>query len=351
MLITLIGCATKKEQVVDCSNPQIEYSGRINHSPENGAELYWSGTSIKLNFEGKSIAALLADEKGDNYYNVILNNDSVFMIRPDTTKSYHVIAKDLPKGKHTIELFKRTEWDRGKTSFYGFKIKGNPKLLSKHPESKRKIEFYGNSITAGYAVEDLSGKDSPDSTYTNNYLSYAAITARHYDAKYHAICKSGIGVTVSWFPLIMPEMYDRLTPEDPTSKWDFSLYTPDIVVINLFQNDSWIVNRPDFEQYKMRFKDIIPDEEYLVNAYQKFVTAIRNKYPKAKIICMLGNMDITRKGSKWAEYVTKAVGNLNDKNMYTLFVPFKETPGHPSIKEQEIIAESLIKFIDKHIVW
>jgi hypothetical protein len=28
-------------------------------------------------------------------------------------------------------------------------------------------------------------------------------------------------------------MYDRLIPTDSTSKWDFSLYKPDIVVVNL----------------------------------------------------------------------------------------------------------------------
>ena len=42
---------------------------------------------------------------------------------------------------------------------------------------------------------------------------------------------------VSWFPLIMPEMYDRLTPTEASSKWDFSSYQPDVVVVNLFQND------------------------------------------------------------------------------------------------------------------
>ena len=99
-------------------------------------------------------------------------------------------------------------------------------------------------------IEDLSGKDSPDSTYTNNYLSYAALTARHYSADYHCICKSGIGITVSWFPEIMPEIYDRLDPTDPKSKWDFSFYIPDVVVINLLQNDSWLVNMPDSEEFK-----------------------------------------------------------------------------------------------------
>lgn len=349
--ILVFACSSREELFVNYSNSQIVYSGRIDSSKVKGAELYWSGTSIKLNFEGKSIAALLKDEKGDNYYNIIIDNDSLTVLRPDTIKHYHQLARDLPKGKHTIEIFKRTEWNRGKTTFYGFQIEGEAKLLPKPLPYKRKIEFYGNSIAAGYAVEDVSGKDSPDSTYTNNYLSHAAIIARHYDAKYQCICKSGIGIMVSWFPLIMPEMYDRLIPEDSTSKWDFSLYTPDIVVINLFQNDSWLINMPDSDEFNMRFGKVAPNEEYIINAYQQFVANIRNHYPKANIICSLGNMDVTKQDSKWIDYVKKAVTNMNDKKIHTHFIPFKETPGHPSIKEQEEIAKSLIQFIDKNIEW
>jgi hypothetical protein len=226
--------------------------------------------------------------------------------------------------------------------------------LKKSFDKKRKIEFYGNSITAGYAVEDLSGKDSPDSTYTNNYLSYAAITARHFDAKYQCICKSGIGLTVSWFPLIMPEMYDRLIPENPNSKWDFSLYRPDVVVINLFQNDSWLVQVPEskeFKEFKARFSTQAPNEDDLIDAYQQFVKKIREHYPKAAIICALGSMDASKKGSKWIDYIKKAVANLNDHTIYTHFMPDKETSGHPSIKEQEVMAKSLINFIEQNIVW
>ena len=67
--------------------------------------------------------------------------------------------------------------------------------------------------------------DSPNGYYENNYDAYAAITARHFNAQYHCTSKSGIGIMVSWFPLIMPEMYNRLDPTDSTSKWDFSKYT------------------------------------------------------------------------------------------------------------------------------
>jgi len=353
LIFILYDCSNEKanELVINYLNPVIEYSGRIDTSKNDGAELYWSGTSIKINFEGGSIHALLKDQSGDNYFNIIIDNDSIVVLRPDTTKQYYQLASNLSEGKHSIEIFKRTEWDRGKTNFYGFKINDNAKLLPKSPPKKRKIEFYGNSITSGYAVEDTSGKDSPDSIYTNNYLSYAAITARHFSADYQCICKGGIGITVSWFPLTMPEMYDRLIPEDPTSQWDFSLYTPDVVVINLMQNDSWIVNLPDNIEFKNRFGNTAPDEDFIIDRYQKFVTGIRNHYPNAKIICALGNMDATRAGSKWINYVERAVSNLNDPNIYTHFFPFKETAGHPSMAEQEKMGASLIQFMEENIEW
>jgi len=48
--------------------------------------------------------------------------------------------------------------------------------------------------------------------------------------------KSGIGITLL-VPLIMPEMYDRLDPENPASKWDFSRFSPDVGSDQLLQND------------------------------------------------------------------------------------------------------------------
>ena len=88
-----------------------------------------------------------------------------------------------------------------------------------------------------------------------------------------------------------------------------------------------------------------------MNAYQQFVASIRNEYPEANIICALGSMDAARKGSKWIGYIEQAVSNLNDQSVFTHFIPYKETPGHPSISEQQQMANSLISFIDDHIDW
>lgn len=350
-IVLFTSCKSNKEVIIPNTDTAIEYWGRINTTTTDSTDLHWSGTSVKLNFEGTRIQALLKDEKGDNYYNILVDNDSAKLLRLDNTKRYYTLANNLKQGKHTVELFKRTEWDKGKTSFFGFKLNKEGKTLPKDTPKARKIEFYGNSITAGYAVEDYTGKDRPDSTYTNNYLSYAAITARHFNAEYRAICKSGIGITVSWFPLLMPELYNRLDPNDENSIWDFSLYQPDVVVVNLFQNDSWIVNMPENEEFKRRFGDQKPNDTFIINAYQNFITSLRKEYPNTKIICALGAMDATKEGSKWMGFITTAVANCNDKNMYTHFMPYKQTPGHPSIKEQQEIANSLIAFISKNIDW
>lgn len=149
----------------------------------------------------------------------------------------------------------------------------------------------------------------------------------------------------------MPEIYNRINPEDQNSVWNFSSFTPDVVVINLFQNDSWLVHRPERAEFKTNFGSEAPSDEYLVTAYQNFVRDIRKQYPTAKIVCMLGNMDITREGSKWPGYVDQAVFKLNDTSVYTHFIPFKNSPGHPSLQEQQQMAKSLISFIEQNIEW
>ncbi|MEM6804306.1 MAG: GDSL-type esterase/lipase family protein [Bacteroidota bacterium] len=340
----------KGEIFLSPKSPFIQYQGRIGED-DSAKILYWSGSSLKVQFKGEEMAIVLKDEGGDNYFNVLVNGELKDILRPDTVKKTYVLAENLTYETHVVELFKRTEWDRGKTWFYGFEP-GEETEFEMPFMKKRRIEFYGNSITAAYAVEDYSDKDSPDSTYTNFYHSYAARTARHFQANYDAIVRSGIGITVSWVPVIMPEIWDRLDPTDPDSKWDFSLKpNPDVVVVNLLQNDSWLINMPDYPEYKKRFPDRKPSIEYVTARYQDFLRNIRAQYPAAHIISMLGNMDITQASSPWPKYVEEAVVNMKDSKVHSLRVAFKDTPGHPRVEEQEILAQALIAKIQEKVGW
>lgn len=359
----LFGCSVSKtnkrtvrnqNDFISFNNPRIQYEGRIAEKPGEAAGLCWSGSTVRIRFEGREIKALLKDYNGQNYFNVIVDGSVVRKIRIDSSKRWYSIAENLSPGEHVVELFKRTqinkEYKRGPSWFYGFQINGG-KILPAPALKKRKMEFYGNSITCGHAIEDTTGKDSGANIFENNYLSYAALTARHYHAQYSCIAVSGIGLMAGFRKAIMPEIYHLRNPFDTTDVWDFSRYTPDIVVVNLLQNDEAVIGQPQNEQFKKRFGSRAPTDDDIVNAYKDFIRQLRNRYPRASIVCVLGSMGITRKGSKWPGLVERAVDELGDRNIYAHFFKYKETPGHPRVKEQEVMAESLVHFIDGHIKW
>lgn len=350
LLVILERSAQGQRHFIAFSDPNLRYQGRI-LKKQDAAVLSWPGTSVTINFEGTNIAAVLKDADTADYFNIIIDGKDIVKIHTDLEKRSYLLASHLSNGKHHVQLFKRTEWDKGKTWFYGFESTSGVKLLPAPAAQRRKIEFYGNSITCGYGIEDSSGNDSGQGYFENNYLSYAAITARHFDAQYACISKSGIGVIVSWFPLIMAEMYDRLDPTDPASKWDFSNYTPDIVVINLFQNDDWILKLPDNDQFKARFGTKAPNDSFIISSYTRFIMDLRKKYPNAYLICALGCMDATKKGSPWPGYIRKSALALHDPKIFTHFFDYKNADGHPNIAEQRVMANSLIDFIEHHIQW
>ena len=347
LFVGISGCFSPIE--IPFNDKRIAYEGRIVFK-ENAAELSWPATNLKINFIGSSISAKLQDQDTANYYNVIIDGKIISILHTEPYVKTYLLAKDLPTGTHSLELFKRTEWDKGKTWFYGFESNNNLELLSPPEKPKRKIEFFGNSIVCGYGTEDPV-TDLPIGYFENCYNAYAAITARYFNAQLHCTAKSGIGITISWFPLIMQEMYDRLDPTDGNSKWNFTSYTPDVVVINLLQNDYWLVNNTNHPQHKYRFGNTPPTDDFIINAYQTFVKTVRAKYPDASIICMLGNMNIMSAESHWSDYVTNAVAPLHDDKIFTFFVPFKNTPGHPKPNEQKDLADRLIKFIEQNINW
>ncbi len=350
LVFLLVASCSQRPVSVLPGDAGLQYQGRVAFHENDQATFFWPGTSVKISFTGTSLKALLEDEKGDNYYNVIIDEDSLYILYMDTLKHWYNLVRDLPPGDHTLELFKRTEFTNGKTKFYGFQLDPGAKIKFL-PGKKRVIEFFGNSITCGYGIEDFSGQDRPDSIFTNNYETYAACVARHFNARYYCTARSGIGIIISWFPQIMPELWYRLDPMDPISTWDFTKDPPDIVVVNLLQNDSWLVERPGKPEYENRFGREKPSPAFIINSYYNFINKIRMVYPGAHVICALGSMDATREGSPWPGYIENAVDRFADPKMHTIFFPYKDTPGHPRVKEQAVMADSLIGYIEKNIKW
>lgn len=345
LLIGISAFGQQQVQSVSVNDKSLQYEGRIGFDDPTGAKIYWAGSSVTIRFNGTGLKAILKDERAHNYYNVIIDSDSIHMLKPGKEKTTYTLASGLSEGEHTVQLFKRTDAKAGMTLFYGFELPVDSKVLDLS-KKKRTIEFYGNSITVGSGINEgkFPGGDE------NNYLSYAAVTARHFNARYTCIARSGIGLMVSWFSLTMAEMYTRLNPDDSTSRWDFKKNIPDLVVVNLLQNDNALVGMPDDEQFKKRFGSTAPSPEYIIKNYTRFVKSLRDYYPKASILCALGNMDAVRPGSPWPGYIEKAVELLQDRKIHTYFFPYGNAE-HPDVKAQQEMADGLIQFIERTIKW
>jgi hypothetical protein len=352
-LVFSLTCLTGFGQLhVNPNNKNITYMGRV-AANEDSATFYWPGTSATIHFVGTNIKVSMQSFREKGFFYAIVDNDATkaFKFETDSVKKTISLAENLSKGTHSLLLYQLSN-NTSATIIHGFEIGGKAKLRKPSKLPRRKIEFYGNSITAGHGVDVPEGKaDSGLPEFFNNYYTYASLTARHFKAQYSFVARSGIGIMVSWFPEIMPEVYDRLDPFDPNSKWDFNTYTPDVVVVNLFQNDYWLTNNPNHAQFKQRFGTTKPTADFIIKSYRDFISSIRVKYPKAHIICALGNMNATEAGSKWPGYIEQAVAGLNDGKIHSVFFPYKKTSGHPNKKEQQAMADELIRFIDKKVKW
>lgn len=352
----IIGCfiacwslLAEASELVAADNKHYLYSGRIDFKQPATPLLTWPGSSIKANFSGPYLAIVLDDEKGKNFFNVIIDGDdrSPYVLEAKQGEHTYVISTVLADSLHSLEIYKRTEGEEGGTHFKGLKLATQSSLLAPPKRLSRRMEIYGDSITSGMGNEGADNGADHLLAEKNNYLAYGAIAARDLKAELHTISQSGIGIMVSWFGFIMPQFYDQLSAVgNNDSQWDFSQWTPDVVLINLMQNDSWLIDR------EKRLQPI-PDDKQRIAHYQDFISTIRQQYPDAYIVCALGSMDAT-KTQKWPDYVKAAVNNLNsqgDKNIDTLFFEFTGYGQHPRVAQHKANAKKLSAFIRTKMHW
>ena len=122
------------------------------------------------------------------------------------------------------------------------------------------------------------------------------------------------------------------------SFWDFSKYTPHLVIVAIGQND----NHPD--DY---MKDNPEGEraDYWKYKYQKLVENIREKYPKAVIILAT---TILEHNKNWDRAIEEVCQSLKDDRIrhFLYSQNGSGTPGHIRIPEAEKMAEELTAYIN-----
>ena len=331
------------------------YTGRVDFNNAKQPWLSWPGTSIKAEFTGNKLVVMFNDELGKNYYNVILNGEDRFPTvlelkkgRQEYDLSYLLV--DNANAVNKLEIFKRTEGHEGGSHFLGLKIADNAKLLAKPKPLNRRIAFFGDSITSGMGNEAPDNAKDNVGSEKNHYWSYAPITARNVNAEFHTTSSSGIGFMVSWFDNIMPQVYDQISGVgDNDTAWDFSQWQPDVVVVNLGQNDSWLIDN------EKRLKPE-PSSADIISAYKAFVNKLREHYPKAKFVSALGSMDATNpKRAHWPKYIQTAIDEINienpEANIELVTFDFNGYQSHPRVHQHIKNANKLTAHIKKIMHW
>ncbi|ADL49958.1 SGNH/GDSL hydrolase family protein [Clostridium cellulovorans] len=321
--------------------------GRFDTSDAAGPKFAWSNTTIKANFVGTGISVNLKST-GDNWFNVIVDGVVQTPINvTSTTSSPIALVSGLEKGKHTIELVKRTEAFVGDVQFLGFSV-SDGKLLNPPKPSSKRILFIGDSITCGYGNEGTDPNKSFTTKNENASLAYGALTAKLLGADPMTICWSGKGVLRNYGgdpKDVMPEIYNQVLPYNKNLTWNPKNWVPQVIVINLSTND---------------YSVGIPDKTTFTAVYSKFIDNIRSEYPKADIYCAIGPMLNGENLDSQRDYISGIVkskeASIHNKVHFIEFPQQDFANGlgedwHPSVKTHELMAKQLAEKIKTDLGW
>ena len=347
LLMTLTFANSNK--IINANHEQIEYTGRIDFSNEMVPKFSYSGVSIRAAFTGTSIAAIMDDNVGENYYNILLDGELLDTLLVTKGKRTYKLAENLENTTHEIEIFKRTEEMFGKTQFFGFVLDENASLVELQNKRTKLIEYIGDSITCGYGNEgELGGTFG--ATTENHFATYAAITSRNFNARHLAVCKSGIGVYRNYDGPVegnddcMTNLYSRIFLWDETPEYNFA-EKPDLICINLGTND---------------FSTMQGDSARYTDHYLGLIDTLQTKYKMPEIICLLGSMISGETLPKVRSYLQNIVEIANQKNRGKVhFFEMSTQTGdlgigidyHPSAAQHRRNGEELTEFIAKLKGW
>ena len=329
----------------------LQYSGRIDFDDAKHPKLVYPCSYVKIKFTGSSLKAVVENKRScwDNYMGYIVDGRQGKKFLPPSGKITLELANGLGGGEHTAMLFKRMDSCHVVT-FHGFMADDCAKVCALPPKPERKIEVYGDSVSAGEVSEavDYAGLPDPENNgeFSNSFYSYAWMTARKLNAQIHDVAQGGVALLdgTGWFAapdyIGMENVYDKIEyfPElGPVKQWDFNLYRPHVVIIAIGQND----NHP--EDYMKEDYNCEKAVKWRAH-YKAFVRKIRSIYPKAVIILATTILEHDR---SWDDSIEQVTRELNDKKvchfMYT--ANGCGTKGHIRIPEADKMSDELAGFI------
>ncbi len=338
-------------------NDKLVYMGRIDFSNKTVPRFFYAGSQILFKFKGTGFSVKINNRStwGTLSLGAVIDGkmySGLISSENDGKDVFVEITKDLPNTAHDVVIYKKFAANHA-FSFLGIELDGE--LLEKPELPELKIEVYGDSVCAGEVIEalDYVGKCDPEdhrSVYDNAWHSFVMQTARNLNAQIHNIAQGGIafieGTGYFHAPdyIGMENVYDKLCyfPEGgDITEWDFSRYIPDIVIVELGQNDAHDgVNNCDINIYDAEYR------EKWKSVYKNMLRILNKKYGSPKFVL---TTTVLMHDKEWDNAIEEIKNELCAEGMKVYHNIFSRngaaTPGHPRLPEHDEMAEELTAFI------
>ncbi|MEP7142657.1 MAG: GDSL-type esterase/lipase family protein [Ferruginibacter sp.] len=330
---------------------ELKPYGRYVLNNQQDIELVSSAVHFGFSFEGKEcqVFASITNPNGHNYLQYELDGVYQKRITISGSSDQPIMLAAPNKGTHTVWIYKATEAHTGAILIQ--KITGK-NIKSVQEPAAPLIEFIGNSITCGAAADasEIPCDAGEYHDHHNAYNSYGPRVARALGAGFILSSVSGIGIYRNWNSdgPAMPQVYEKVDFQDNNpARWNFDLFTPQIVSIALGTND---FSNGDGIKKRLPF-----DSGTFVNAYINFVQLVKSKYPNAQIALLSspmlnGNPRLILQNCLTAvKQKTDALHQPGKSIALYFFQPMQAhgCSGHPNVEDHAILAKELIPFFKK----
>lgn len=338
---------------IDLDREELVYSGRIDRRNPKKPEFIFPASSLAFRFFGRKAVLILENRNAywDNYVGAIVDGVQKCWLLKKEGQTEISFLEEEQDGTHSVLFFKRQD-SCHEMRLCSLMLSDKGRILEAPAGFKRKIEVYGDSVSAGEVSEavDWVGRADPpkhNGRFSNSWYSYAWITARKLHAQLHDIAQGGIALMdgTGWFCppnfIGMETIWDQMhyQPEfGEMVSWDFSGYTPDVVIVAIGQNDSYPEDY--MKEDRMGEKAVLWRERY-----RAFLERILMQYPKAYLVCCT---TLLNHDAGWDASIEQVCQELADPRV--TYFRFRRTgqgtPGHLRISEAEEMAEELAAYLE-----